>query len=157
MNLFILFCLLNIANVVLQTAKSIITVKCGRTVASIANAVAFFLYTYVIFYTMCELPLFVKALVVGICNLIGVFIVKTIEEKMRKDKLWRFDCSVPKENVATLKEVLEKLDISVCYLGESKDWGFFQIFAPTQKESNAIMELIKKYNIKYFVNENRAG
>ena len=52
MNLLILFIVLNIANVILQTAKSICTVKCGKLVAAIANAIAYGLYTVVIVYTV---------------------------------------------------------------------------------------------------------
>ena len=82
MKLFILFVVLNVINVVLQTAKSIATMRCGKTVAAVANAVAYSLYTVVIIYTNCELPLFAKVAVVGVTNLIGVYIVKAIEEKM---------------------------------------------------------------------------
>ena len=51
MKLLIIFIILNIFNVILQTVKSICTVKCGKTVAAIVNAVAFGLYTVVIVFT----------------------------------------------------------------------------------------------------------
>ena len=41
MKLLIIFIVLNIFNVILQTVKSICTVKCGKTVAAIVNAVAY--------------------------------------------------------------------------------------------------------------------
>ena len=84
--LFITFVILNIINVIIQTIKSLATVKCGKIVASIVNAVAYGLYTVVVVYTVCDLPLWLKVVVVGVANLIGVYVVKLIEEKSRKDK-----------------------------------------------------------------------
>ena len=46
MKLLILFIVMNIANVVIQTIKSLATVKCGKWGAAIVNAVAYGLYTY---------------------------------------------------------------------------------------------------------------
>ena len=46
MKLLILFIVMNVLNVVIQTVKSIATIKCGKTVAAIVNAVAYGLYTY---------------------------------------------------------------------------------------------------------------
>ena len=40
MNLLVIFTILNIINVILQTIKSIATFKCGKTMAAIINAVA---------------------------------------------------------------------------------------------------------------------
>ena len=45
MNLLLVFIILNIINVVLQTVKSLATVKCGKGVAAIVNALAYGLYT----------------------------------------------------------------------------------------------------------------
>ena len=72
MNLLITFILLNIANVIIQTIKSIATIKCGKGIAAIVNAVAFGLYTIVTVYMLCELPLWWKAGIVAACNLVGV-------------------------------------------------------------------------------------
>ena len=38
--LLIIFIALNIVNVVIQTVKSLATVKCGKTVAALVNAIA---------------------------------------------------------------------------------------------------------------------
>ena len=92
--LLLIFIGLNIANVIIQTIKSIATVKCGKGVAALVNAVAYGLYTIVTVYLMCELSLGLKALVVALCNLIGVYLVKWAEEKARKDKLWKVEATV---------------------------------------------------------------
>jgi hypothetical protein len=59
--LLITFTVLNIINVIIQTVKSIATVKCGKVAASVVNAVAYGLYTIVVVYTMADLPLMMKA------------------------------------------------------------------------------------------------
>jgi len=89
MKLLILFIVMNIVNVVLQTIKSLATVKCGKWGAAIVNAVAYGLYTYIVVLTMCDLPLLAKCLIVAGANFVGVYVVKFFEEKARKDKLWK--------------------------------------------------------------------
>ena len=82
--LLLVFIGLNIANVIIQTVKSIATVKCGKGVAAIVNAVAYGLYTVVTVYLMCELSLGLKALIVALCNLVGVYVVKWAEERLAR-------------------------------------------------------------------------
>ena len=83
------FIIFNIINVVIQTIKSICTIKCNKWIAAIVNAIAYGLYTYIVVLTVCELPLWIKIFTVAGANLIGVFLVKYFEEKKRKDKLWK--------------------------------------------------------------------
>ena len=75
--LLITFIILNIFNVIIQTVKSIATVKCGKSVASVVNAIAYGLYTIVTVYMLCDLDLWLKALIVALCNLVGVFVVQS--------------------------------------------------------------------------------
>ena len=89
------FIVLNIVNVVIQTIKSIATVSWGKIGASVTNAVAYGLYTVVVVYMNADgLGIFWKALIIGIANLIGVYVVKLFEEKGRKDKLWESRATV---------------------------------------------------------------
>ena len=79
--LLIIFIALNVVNVIIQTVKSIATIKCGKTAAAVVNAIAYGLYTVVVVYTVCDLPLWIKVVIVGGANLIGVYVVKWLEEK----------------------------------------------------------------------------
>ena len=82
MNLLLTFILLNIFNVIIQTVKSLCTVKCGKGVAAIVNALAYGLYTFVVIYmTIDGLNIWVKAGIIALCILVGVWVVKFIEEK----------------------------------------------------------------------------
>ena len=112
--LLIIFIVLNITNVVIQTIKSILTIKGNKYIASIANAVAYGLYTVVVVYMVCELPLYLKVAIVATCNLIGVFIVKLAEEKTRKDtETWLKQNKVPYSKLFLRKTGDNRRDASV--------------------------------------------
>lgn len=155
MKLLILFIVLNIVNVILQTAKSIATVKCGKTVAALVNAIAYGLYTIVIVYTNCELNLWVKVAVVGVANLIGVYVVKYFEEKGRKDKLWKVEATILRTHLDHLHADLVQEGIAHSYISNVGKYVLFNIYCPTQKESAKAKKIMDKYNAKYFVSESK--
>lgn len=155
MKLLIIFILLNIANVIIQTIKSICTIKCGKGVAALVNAIAYGLYTVVTVYLMCELPLGWKAGIVAVCNLIGVYVVKFIEEKTRKDKLWKVESTVLKGYQKDIITLLVKADIPFNYIEGIGKYTVFNIFCSTQAQSIAVKEILKKYRAKYFVTESK--
>ena len=154
MNLFATFILLNIANVIIQTIKSIATVKCGKTVAAIVNAVAYGLYTIVTVYMLCELPLATKALIVALCNLIGVWVVKYFEEKARKDRLWKVEVTIPAEEANRMIKDCEHFNLSYNYSNINK-WYLFNFYCPTQEDSKMVKDMLNSYNAKYFVVESK--
>lgn len=156
--LLIIFITLNILNVVIQTIKSIATVKCGKTVAAIVNAVAYGLYTVVTVYMMCELPLAWKAIIVALCNLIGVYVVKWFEEKARKDKLWKVEATIYNYNhdpewddcIIALKDS----GIPFNYIDIQK-YILINCYCATQAESTKVKQILDQYNAKYFVSESK--
>ena len=152
--LLIIFVVLNIFNVIIQTVKSIVTVKCGKVVASVVNAVAYGLYTIVTVYMLCELPLLWKAGIVAGCNLIGVFVVKWIEEKSRKDKLWKVEATVPTKYASEVHSNLKIIPHN--YIEHVGNYTIFNFYCSTQKQSAAVKEIINQYDAKYFVSESKA-
>ena len=153
--LLIVFILLNILNVVIQTVKSIVTIKCGKGLASLVNAIAYGLYTIVTVFMLCDLNLFLKAFIVAMCNLVGVYVVKLIEEKTRKDKLWKVEVTT-KNSFSTdlLQTELENSDIPFNYINLGK-YTLFNIYCATQKESKVVKQFIAKLDAKYFVTETK--
>lgn len=152
--LLITFIILNIVNVIIQTAKSIATIKCGKFSAAAVNAVAYGLYTVVVVYTVCDLPLWLKVAIVALCNLIGVFVVKLIEEKSRKDKLWKVEATIPRAEVVRLLDCLENSELSYNYVDIHK-YYLFNFYCPTQRESADVKELLDNFHAKYFVSESK--
>ena len=154
MNLFATFVILNIANVIIQTVKSIATVKCGKTIAAVVNAIAYGLYTIVTVYMLCDLPLATKALTVALCNLIGVWVVKYFEEKARKDRLWKVEVTIPAEEANRMIKDCEHFNLSYNYTDINK-WYLFNFYCPTQQDSIMVKNMLKGYNAKYFVVESK--
>ena len=155
MKLLIIFIVLNIFNVILQTVKSICTVKCGKTVAAIVNAVAYGLYTVVIVFTNADLPLIQKVLVVALSNLIGVYVVKWFEEKKRKEMLWKVEFTVLGKNTSAVANLLDLAHIPHNYIENVGKYTIFNTYCATQKQSESVKEIIKEYNAKYFVSETK--
>lgn len=153
--LLLVFIGLNIANVIIQTVKSIATVKCGKGVAAIVNAVAYGLYTVVTVYLMCELSLGLKALIVALCNLVGVYVVKWCEEKARKDKLWKIEATVFEPYTKSLHLDLTAEEIPCNYIPKIGKWSVFNIYCDTQEKSKKVKVLLDKYEAKYFVSETK--
>jgi uncharacterized protein YebE (UPF0316 family) len=153
--LLIIFIVLNIVNVIIQTVKSIATIKCGKTAAAIVNAIAYGLYTVVVVYTVCDLPLWFKVVVVGGANLIGVWVVKWMEEKSRKDKLWKVEATVLRGWTADLHKALVDAEIPHNYLENVGKYTLFNLYCATQAQSAKAKEIMTKYDAKYFVSETK--
>ena len=156
MKLLILFVVMNIVNVVIQTIKSIATIKCGKWGAAIVNALAYGLYTYIVVLTMCDLPLLAKCLIVAGANFVGVYAVKWFEEKARKDKLWKVEATFThKENFIHNLDVWAKVNhIAYNYIDIEK-YYVVNFYCPTQNESSIVKEFVNKFNGKYFVSESK--
>lgn len=158
MELLITFIVLNIFNVIIQTVKSIATVKCGKGVASLVNALAYGLYTIVTVYMMCELDLYLKAGIVAVCNLVGVYVVKFFEEKARKDKLWKVEATIYNYNhdpewddcIIDLKES----GVPFNYIDIQK-YILINCYCATQTESAKVKAILDKHKAKYFVSESK--
>lgn len=154
MKLLLVFISMNILNVVIQTIKSIMTVKCGKTPAAVVNAVAYGLYTYIMVLTMCDLPMFTKCITVALCNFIGVWVVKYGEEKARKDKLWKVEMTIPPEYSERVHTMLQLVGIPHNYIDVEK-YVLFNCYCATQKESTRVKTIANDFNVKYFVSESK--
>jgi uncharacterized protein YebE (UPF0316 family) len=152
--LLIIFIVLNILNVVIQTIKSIATVKCDKVIAAIINAIAYGLYTVVTVYMLCSLPLAWKAFIVAMCNLVGVYVVKWAEEKSRKDKLWKVEATVNPIHLDKLKNIFEKNGIPFSYIDVNK-YVIFNLYCATQRDSHFVKSVLDHHEAKYFVSESK--
>lgn len=156
MELLITFVIANLLNVIIQTIKSIATIKCGKGVAAWVNGIAYGFYTYIVILMSADLPLLAKCFIIGICNLIGVYVVKFFEEKARKDRLWKVEATFPKKEnfVHNMKVWADVNHISYNYINIDK-YIIVNFYSANQKESAVIREFIKKFNGKYFVSETK--
>ena len=156
--LLLLFIVMNILNVIIQTIKSIATIRCGKMVAATINALAYGLYTYIIVLTNCDLPLLAKCLIVAGANFVGVYTVKHFEEKARKDKLWKVEATIQNLIYFTdyIKTECEKNKIPYSILNvENVDYVVFNFYCATQEKSRIVKQICDGCNAKYFVSESK--
>lgn len=152
-NLLITFIVLNAINVIIQTIKSLCTIKGSKLTAALVNAFAYGFYTIVVIYMVCELPLYQKVIIVGSCNFIGVYIVKYVEEKTRKDKLWKIEVTIPAKWTEVVKFDLKAIPHS--YIKISPKYTLFNFYCATQSESQMVKDIVNQYQAKYFASEGR--
>ena len=154
------FIVLNIMNVVIQTIKSIATVKCGAFPAALTNAGAYALYTIVVIYMNADgLGIIWKAVIIGLANLLGVYVVKRVEAKSRKDKLWKVEATIkaPRGKEAKYDDciiALKQSNVPFNYIDANK-YIIINCYCATQKESAIVKAILQFYEAKYFVSESK--
>ena len=154
MNTILLFALCTAVNVILSTIKSILTVKGGKLSASFINALTYGFYSYVIVLTSADgMPIWLKMAITAVCNFVGVYLVKWIEEKARKDKLWKVELTVPTKYTNTIDFDLH--DVPHSYIKLSDKHTLFNFYCATQKESAKVKAIANQYEAKYFVAESK--
>ena len=153
--LLVMFIVLNAINVVIQTIKSLCTINCGKTVAAFVNALAYGFYTVVVIYMVCDLPLLWKVLIVGACNFIGVFLVKWVEEKARKDKLWKIEATIPTKYIEIVDYNLDNHFVPHSYVKLSDKHTVFYCYCATQNDSKIVKKILDNYEAKFFVSESK--
>ena len=154
MNTILLFALCTAVNVILSTIKSILTVKGGKLSASFINALTYGFYSYVIVLTSADgMPIWLKMAITAVCNFIGVYLVKWIEEKARKDKLWKVELTVPTKYTNIIDFDLH--DVPHSYIKLSDKHTLFNFYCATQKESAKVKAIANQYEAQYFVAESK--
>ena len=149
----ILFIVCTFANVVISTIKSVMTIKGGKVNAAIWNALGYGLYAYIVVMTAnAPISTLGKVLITVGCNLIGVYGVKLVEEKLRKDKMWRIEMTVRDYNAIHLHDALTAAHISNHYVNAGTH-TVFTCYCENKEATETALECGKLYNAKCFANE----
>ena len=152
MNFLLLFTALTIVNVIIQTVKSLCTVRCSTIVSACVNAAAYGLYTFVIFFTTAEgIPLWGKALITAVCNFFGVYIANLLFDKLfAQTTRWKVEVSIPEESKEEFETNCEKMKLEYYSCGYSTGWRAYAIFCGDKEDSNNLKNILPteaKYNI----------
>lgn len=151
----LLFIICTLANVVIATIKSVMTIKGGKVAASIWNALSYGLYSYIVIMTAnADISTLGKVLITVGCNLIGVFFVKLVEEKMRKDRLWKIEMTIYSTNADKMHQELENAGIPNNYVIAGRH-AIFNCYCDTQSDSANALAIGKTYNAKTFASETK--
>ena len=154
----IVFTVLTTINVVLNTARVIITVKGGVFLSSIISAMAFGFYTIMtVVIVSSPLDNWVKGLITAIVNFFGTYFVKYIEQKVRKDRLWLVDVVIYEKNLKYATDYLNEHEIKFSEMPISNSGSHvFHIYSNSKEESSNIRDLLKTFNAKYVVVESKS-
>lgn len=156
MTFLLTFIVLSIINVIFSTIRSITTIKSGTLVASLVNGGYFAFYNIMLIWTVADFPMWQKCLITFFCNVFGVAIVKMVEKKMQKDKLWLVQITSKSKDMVAINNFLNSAKLPYSYIiEETKKYVIYNIYCETQKESSSVKELVKKFNVKYFVSESK--
>lgn len=154
MKIIIIFAMATIINVVLSTMRSLMTINSGKWGAALMNAICYGFYTWVVVLTVSDFDLWLKIAITAVANFVGVWIVKYIEQKSRKDKLWKVEMAIPLENAERVIDIMNGTVIPHNYnfLG---NWCVFNCYCETQERSKAVVEMAKKYGGKISAYESK--
>lgn len=151
--MLILFIVCTFANVVLSTIKSVMTIKGGKVYAAIWNALAFGLYSYIVVLTAtADISTLGKVVITICCNLVGVYGVKLVEEKLRKDRLWKLEMTVSWNCAGAMHDGLNNAKIPNNYVGAGK-YAIFNCFCATKADTETAITIGAKYGAKFFASE----
>ena len=154
MTFLITFVILSVINVIFSTIRSITTIKSGTLVASLVSGGYFAFYNIMLIWTVADFPMWQKCLITFLCNVVGVYIVKALEEKARKDKLWKVELTVKASYADDFASKLEDFGIPFNFI-DIGEYTIFNTYCETQKDSAFVKTLADKYQAKYFVSESK--
>lgn len=145
---------MSIVNVIFSTIRTLVTVKGGRWIAALLNAGYFAYYNIVLIYAVADFNLIIKCVITFVSNLLGVLLVKALEEKTQKEKLWKFEITIKKEWFSVLRDFLTMENISFNYIDINK-YCVFNVFCGTKEQSDKVTKIISDCRGKYFVTETK--
>lgn len=139
MNPILLFTLATIVNVSVSTIRSICTIKCGKWLSALTNAICYGFYPLIVMLTAKDtVDIVTNMCITAVANFICVWIIKYVEEKARKDKLWRIDLTIPAEETAFIHRKLANIPHNYIECGPKT---VFNCYCATQKESSEVKTL----------------
>lgn len=153
--LFWQFVILNFINVLINTARSLCTIKGGKWIASLMNALCYGYYTVIIVITATyDMPLLIKCFAVAFVNFVGVFTIKFCEEKMKKDSLWIYNViGITSTEYIVLSAFCKTKEIKFAYQKIAEEFYSIEIFSETSKDSEKIVEGLENLKLKYYAVE----
>lgn len=156
-----LFFVLQLANVIVSTIRSILTIKGTRLQAAIINAIYFSFYTVIVVFIVSDftsnqiLNWIIKISVVFVTNFFGVFISFKITNKARKDKMWEIVAIFSDKN--EMSQAISIFDENkvpnypAC--SNEKNLNILKIYSSGRKASKEINDVLKKYQVKTIIHE----
>ena len=156
MNAIVIFAIATIVNVTLSTIRAICTIKGGKWISATTNAICYGFYPLIVMLTAKgTVDIIINMGITAIANFVCVWIIKFVEEKARKDKLWKVEATVLRGWTNELHRSLVKAEIPHNYLENVGKYTLFNIFCEKQSDSAKAREILNRFEAKYFVTESK--
>jgi hypothetical protein len=158
MNAILLFAIVTIINVTLSTIRSLCTIKGGKWLSAITNAICYGFYPLIVMLTAKDtVTIWTNMAITAAANFVCVWIIKWVEEKARKDKMWKVEMAIPKYFgdfiVRALEENYPNIPFNYQVLGK---WYIFNCYCNEQKDTSICVNIAKNYNGKISAYESKS-
>ena len=155
MEAIIIFAIATIINVTLSTIRALCTIKGGKWLSAITNAVCYGFYPFIVMLTaQGTVAIALNMGITAVVNFVCVWLIKYVEERARKDKLWLVKMTIKPPYFEAIKKDLSNVSIPFTYYNVEK-YIVFDTYCETQKQTTFVIDLCKKYDGKVFATENK--
>lgn len=156
MNAILIFAIATIVNVTLSTIRSLCTINGGKWLSAITNAICYGFYPLIVMLTAKgTVGIIINMCITAIANFVCVWLIKYVEEKARKDKLWKVEMAIPNESRDLVIDMLKRKKIPYNYV-EVGSWTMFNCYCNEQKDTEICVSVTKNLNGKISAYESKA-
>lgn len=149
----IIFAIATVINVTLSTIRSLCTIKCGKWLSALTNALCYGFYPLIVMLTAKDsVTIWTNMAITAVANFICVWLIKFIEEKARKDKLWKVEIAVAKCYQKDVENNLLNIPHNCIDTGS---WVMFNCYCNCQSETAYVVDIAKRYNGKISAYESK--
>ena len=153
MNAILLFTIATIVNICLSTIRSLCTIKGGKWISATTNAICYGFYPLIVMLTAKgTVDIIVNMTITAVANFVCVWIIKLVEEKANKDKMWRIDLAIPTEERDFTHRKLAEIPHNFVECGS---WTMFNCYCATQEETAKVKKLGIALGGKYSAYESK--
>ena len=138
-----IFAIATVVNVTLSTIRAICTIKCGKTVSALTNALCYGFYPLIVMLTaQGTVSIIANMVITAVVNFVCVWLIKLVEEKAKKDKLWKVEVAVPNRYATMLHHDLRTIPHNFTECGA---WTMFNFYCDTQEDTKTVVKFAKMY------------
>ena len=155
MNSILIFIIATIINVTLCTVRALCTIKGGKWLSATMNAICYGFYPLIVMLTAKgTVDIIANMIITAVVNFVFVWLIKFIEEKARKDKMWKVEMAIPlmKADVAETSLVYSPISYNYNRLGK---WVVFNCYCETQADTKICVDIAKQFGGKISAYESK--
>ena len=150
-----IFAIATIVNVTLSTIRAICTIKCGKTVSALTNALCYGFYPLIVMLTaQGTVSIVANMVITAVVNFVCVWLIKLVEEKAKKDKMWKVEVACPRVHWDDMHMLLKEYTIPHHYVQVGR-WTMFNCYCMTQRDTQVVVDLAKKRKCKISAYESK--